>query len=133
MIPQNDSELLNDFEIMPEPSKTYALNFDNKTIVGNVDGVEAVKQAVYMILNTERYEQIIFSWDFGFELSDLIGEPMSFAIPELERRITEALVQDDRISSVDDFDFQVNGGDVTVRFVVHTTEGDIDIEKVVKI
>ncbi|MFQ8776837.1 MAG: DUF2634 domain-containing protein [Roseburia sp.] len=27
-----------------------------------------MKQAIYNILNTERYQYIIFSWDYGVEL-----------------------------------------------------------------
>ena len=59
-------------------------------------------QAVYLILNVERYAFPIYSRDYGSELSDLIGTPRDYAISEIKRRITEALTQDDRITSVDD-------------------------------
>lgn len=35
------------------------------------------------------------------ELKDLFGKPIDYVMPEVERRITEALVQDDRIDSCD--------------------------------
>lgn len=42
------------------------------------------------------------------ELQDLIGKPMDYVMVEVERRITEALTQDDRIDSVDNFEFEVH-------------------------
>lgn len=66
-----------------------------------------MKQTIYCILNTERFEHLIYSWNYGIELKHLIGENTTFAIPELERVIQEALLQDDRISEVNNFDFKV--------------------------
>ncbi|MEN7878670.1 DUF2634 domain-containing protein, partial [Clostridioides difficile] len=69
---------------------------EKSKIDGICDDVEALKQTIFLILNTERYQHLIYSWNYGVELNDLIGEPISFVIPELERRIKEALIQDDR-------------------------------------
>lgn len=61
---------------------------------------------------------------------DLYGEPVSFVYPELERRITEALTWDERIQSVDGFEFNsTEKGSVCVSFAVHTIYGDIQAEK----
>ena len=73
------------------------------------------------------------SWNYGVELNDLIGEPISFVIPELERRIKEALIQDDRVENVDNFEFQNIKGKVQCRFSVHTKYGNIKAEKVVSV
>ena len=75
---------------------------------------------------------MIYSWNYGIELLDLYGEPVSYVCPELERRIKEALVQDDRIESVDTFNFELlDKRKVLVSFIVHTVFGDVDTEKVV--
>lgn len=37
-----------------------------------MDGMEAVKQAVYKILQTERYKYVIYDWNYGVELEDLL-------------------------------------------------------------
>lgn len=95
--------------------------------------MEAVKQAVFKMLNTERYQYLIYSWDYGVELLDLFGEPISYVCPELERRITETLLQDDRIEEVDGFEFEVSKGTVKANFTVHTVFGDIQAEKEVEI
>lgn len=135
MIPAVDSDLLiEDFEYEVQPSKTYKLNIEKNTISGGyIDGIEAVKQAVYKILNTERFDYTIYSWNYGVELKNLIGTHTSFAVPEIERVIQEALLQDDRIEEVTDFEFSVNKSIITVKFKVISTEGNTTIEKVVSI
>lgn len=132
MIPSINKFLLNDLKIESQPSKDYKLNIEQNTIVGTCDGIESMKQVIYKILNTERFQYIIYSWNYGIELVDLFGEPITFVLPELERRITEALMQDDRITNVDDFDFEtIKKRTVNVTFTVHTVFGDIKEEKVV--
>ena len=92
-----------------------------------------MKQTIFRILSTERYQYIIYPWYYGIETLDLYGEPVTYVCPELERRITEALVQDDRIKSVDEFAFEIDGHAVTVSFTVHTVFGDIQTEKEVDV
>ena len=103
MLPAVNDDLQKDFEIEEETSHTYKLDLDNSTIAGYVDDLEAMKQAIYLILNIERYEYLIYSWNYGIELNDLYGQPIPFVLPELKRRITEALLQDSRILGVDNF------------------------------
>lgn len=126
-------DLQPDFEIHQQPSKTYKLDIDEMRIGGFVDGLEAVKQAIYKILNTQKFQYLIYSWDYGVESADLLGEPTSFVYSEIENRIREALQEDDRISDVSDFSFSSNKREVCVRFTAYTTEGNADIEKVVMI
>lgn len=134
IIPTTQSEILEDFDYIVEPSKTYKLNAENNTISGGyIDGKEAIKQTIYCILNTERFEYLIYSWNYGIELKNLIGENTTYVIPELERVIKEALEQDDRIEDITDFEFEVKKNEVLVKFKVATLEGVIEIEKVVNI
>ncbi|HEX2926160.1 MAG TPA: DUF2634 domain-containing protein [Ruminiclostridium sp.] len=133
MIPFIDDDLQNDFEISVQPSKTYKMNLSQKTIGGWVDGLDAIKQAVYKILETERYEYLIYSWGYGSQLKELFGETIPSVNPEIKQRITDALLQDDRINSVSDFSFESSGGKVTAVFTVNTSMGSIQIEKAVNI
>ncbi|MDU8873687.1 DUF2634 domain-containing protein, partial [Clostridioides difficile] len=119
-----DVSIIN-FDVRQEPSKTFKLNIEKNRVDGICDDVEALKQTIFLILNTERYEHLIYSRNYGVELNDLIGEPISYVIPELERRITEALIQDDRIENIDNFEFQNIKGKVQCRFSVHTKYGNI--------
>ncbi len=92
MIPSTNNILSYDLEMETEPSVNYKMNIKQDIINGTVDELEAMKQVIYKILNTERYQYIIYSWNYGIELMDLFGMPVIYVIPELERRITEALI-----------------------------------------
>lgn len=117
-------EVLSDFAFTTQTSNTYKLNLDKNNISGFCDELEAVKQAVYLILNIERYEYLIYDWDYGFEIKDLIGQESIIIQPEIQRRICDALKQDSRIVNVRDFIFE-NGsiGKLIVHFTVETIFG----------
>lgn len=108
------------------PTNTHRIVYAKARVNGNVDDLEAIRQAVYLILSTERYKFPIYSWNYGVELVDLIGQNTSLVIPELKKRITEALLADSRISEVSDFQFTVNKNKVTVKFIVSTAFGELD-------
>ena len=97
MLPEVETDFTDGYEVEEEPSLTWKLDIENGRIRGLADGEDAVRQAVYCILNTERYETLIYSWDYGVEFVDLIGSPLNYAMTELARRAEEALTQDDRI------------------------------------
>ena len=118
-----------DLEEEIEPNKTYKMNFKDNIVEGFVDDMDAVRQAIYKVLGTERYAYPIYSWDYGMELSDLYGEDTRYVCAELEDRIKEALTQDERITDVIDFTFNTEEkGIVKAAFTVETSEGDIEIE-----
>ncbi len=134
MIPSTNTILSTDIEIEQQPSLNYKMQMVKEVVVGKVDKLEAMKQVVFKILNTERYDYIIYSWNYGIELKDLFGMPVDYVCAELTDRITEALVQDDRIDSVTDFDFTFpKKGEILVTFTVHTIFGDIEAERQVTI
>jgi hypothetical protein len=133
MIPAVNDDLINDFEYEELPTRTFRLNIPSNTITGFTDELEAMKQAIFLILNVQRYEHIIYSWNYGIELEDLFGQPISFVLPELKRRITEALLQDTRITGVDNFSFETTKRKVHATFTVSTIYGDVEAEKVVNV
>lgn len=112
------------------PTRTYKIK-DNR-IVGFTDGKEALKQAIYLILNTERYEHLIYSDDYGSELKGLIGKDRDIAESEYKRRIKEALLQDDRINNVDNFIFNYDSDNVLIEFIVFSIYGEFSIKKEVQ-
>ena len=130
MIPSVSNLMIESLEVETQPSKNYKMHIQDNIISGTCDGLEAMKQVIYKILNTERYRYPIYSWNYGVELSDLVGETVSYVCAEAERRITEALTQDDRIDEVSDFNFDINNKhEVVCTFVVHTIFGDITSQK----
>lgn len=129
MIPSTTGFLGQDFEFEEQPTYTYKMNLDTGTIRGYTDGLDAMRQAIFKILQTERYQYVMYSWNYGVETLDLYGEPVSYVYPELERRITEALTWDERIKSVNNFEFDVIGkGAIHVSFVAHTVFGEVQAE-----
>lgn len=133
MIPQNGDDLRQDFVFTTLPSRTLKMDHDWKTITGTIDQIQAVEQAVFLILTTERYQWLIFSWDYGVELQNLIGKDPEYCIPEIERRIREALLQDDRITAIENFEFELNKRKVLTTFTVISIFGNINVEKAVEI
>lgn len=126
MIPQSDTLLLSeDMEETPQPSLTYKLDVLNGRIGAvTVDGLEAVKQAVFKILTTARFEHLIYSNDYGNEAD--IGAVRGRAVfeSEIERWVKEALKQDDRIVSVTNFKFTYDLDTALVIFDVESDYGD---------
>lgn len=133
MIPSIDSSITKTITIETEPSKTYDMWIEEGRVRGMTDGIEAVKQTIYRILQTERYKYAMYDWNYGIELEDLFGKHMSYVIPEVERRIKDALSVDDRILSVDGFNFETGQHDLHVTFTAHTIYGDTEIEKEVAV
>ena len=97
-------------------------------ISGYVDDLESVKQAIQLILGTERYQFPIYSWDYGVELVDLFGKPIPYVMSELPRRVKDALIQDDRIEDVINFAFETNGNKLHTTFTVVTNIGNVETE-----
>jgi phage baseplate assembly protein W len=108
--------------------KTYKIDFGKERIMGYADGIEAVKQAVEKILLTERFQYLIYDSDYGVELESLIGQPQGYVKADIKRRVTEALMQDDRIKNVTDFDIQFEGDIVNVSFTVMSAYGNLSEE-----
>ena len=117
---------INEQEVM-QPSLTYNVNRNTNRISGYVDDKEAIVQTIYFILNTERYESMIYNWYYGVEFDSLIGKNRDYTTSELKRRIREALSEDDRISDVTDFNISYKEDAAHVSFLVQTNIGDIDI------
>lgn len=132
MIPQVQDDLRHGFTLDTLPSYTLGLRTGSERVLGRVDGLEAMKQAIYLILSVERYDYLIHSWNYGVELQDLYGMPTSYCIPEIERRIREALLQDDRITAVDGFSFSVERGKIHTTFTVATNYGAVEAERTVE-
>ena len=121
---------IKNLEVVKQPSLQHKMNLNDSFIAGKCDGKEGLKQAVYKILSTERYENVIYSRNYGVELKDLFGQPVKTVIALIESRIKEALLQDDRITDVDSFVFDTSQKHkVSVTFTVHSELGDFEVLK----
>ncbi len=122
---------MTDLDIVSQPNKTYYIDKEKKIVQGTVeDYLKTVEQSVYLILQTERYDYIMYSHKYGIELKDLYGREENYVVPMLMLRVPEALLQDERIESVEDFSYTVNGGKFLINFTVKTKYGDLKMEGV---
>lgn len=109
-------------------SYTYNINRNTNRISGYIDDKDAIIQAIYLILQTERYESMIYNWYYGVEFDGLIGKNKDYVTSELQRVIREALTEDDRILEVSDFNITYTEDSALIVFLVETNIGDITVE-----
>lgn len=114
-----------------EQTRTYKLLETN--IQGFTDDLGALEQHIYKVLSTEKYEFPIYSFNFGIELESLIGRDPAYVKVELKRRIKDCLLQDNRITSVENFNFTITGDEVLCTFDVVSIYGEIEITKEVNV
>ena len=131
MIPQSNIDVELSLDEIIETSRTYKIT--GNRIRGYTDGLEALKQAIYKVLNTERYEYPIYSFNYGIELESLLGKDPIYVQIELKRRIRECLLQDDRITEVDIFRFEMAGDTIKCTFDVHSIFGNLMVSREVTI
>ncbi|WP_410769573.1 DUF2634 domain-containing protein [Fontibacillus sp. BL9] len=126
MIPIGGS--LENAVVQEETSRTYGIDFTSGKATGVSDGLEAVKQAVYKILQTDRFAHLIYDTNYGSEISGLQGRSQGYVRAEIERRIREALLQDDRISAIENMQITIIGDAATANFTVVSIHGDFKQE-----
>ena len=135
MIPSGSSigaDLTIESDFSSETSRTYKLNPETGIIVGMTDGLDAIKQAVHKIMRTERFQYLIYSADYGSELLSLIGQDRHLYKSELNRRIEEALLQDDRVNAVENLRIEFMEDSTLVWFTVVTPYGNFQANQEVK-
>ena len=120
-----DLELI-DFE--EESTNTFIANTDAGQIAGMDGGLEAMRQAVEIILTTKRYNWQIYSANFGIELDDLVGEDPDYIKTVLPTRVRDAFSVDNRILSAQNFVFNFEADRATVTFDVITVYGTVNAE-----
>ncbi|MGU8434661.1 DUF2634 domain-containing protein [Clostridium perfringens] len=126
--------VVSEIEDTVQSSKTYRIDSFNGRITRKIDELEAIKQAVFKILQTERFENVIYDANYGVELVGLIGKPKEFVKSDIERIIKEALLVDERILGIENFnivdDVEEN---LKIEFKVNSIYGDIKLESEVTI
>lgn len=113
-------------------TRTYKMDLDAGRVAGFTDDAEAMKQAILKILLTERFDFLIYSWNYGIELKTVVGKSYHVFSSEIKRVIREALLADSRITDVVDFKVeQIDKRSANVTFTAETVFGEIPIERTV--
>lgn len=135
-----DTDLLLDVDEVEDDAeqenRTYKIDFENGSISGMTDGLEAVEQAITKILLTERYKNLAYSDDYGCEVLDTMMSDENtdaFLEAEIPDLIADALSDDERILGVDNFEFYDSADErdgIKVTFDVSTIYGELNMEGV---
>lgn len=138
LIPAQNDEIINDIVEVEQPSLTWKVNIDGDdgmegSIAGYTENLEALKQRIYLLLNTQRDKYKIYGeTGYGVEKDDLIGMPIAYVIPEIDRRYREAIMREEPdVLSVGNFAFYLdneNRGVLTVQFTVSSVYGTFTAE-----
>lgn len=118
-----------------QPSYTYKMLIDDEKIVGHIDEQEALAQAIYKQINTEADMYPIYT-NYGIKKRDLFGKPKPYAYMEIQRRIKEKLILDDRINRVHTFIYDEEnsvGGNLVFSFEVDSIFGNFEMKEVLEI
>jgi hypothetical protein len=115
------------------PTKTYKLDFETGKISGIVDGKDALKQFIHKAIITARFRFPIYDDQYGCELDDLIGQDIPYELfeTEVKRVIKDALIYDDRINDVTNFNIEKTGDKVYISFTVDSIYGDLNNKVVI--
>lgn len=95
-----------------------------------VTGLKALEVWIYKAILTDRFEYPIYSWDYGTELTDLIGQKFSKGLTESEafRFIKEALMINPYINDVNNLGIVFDGDTVTIKISVTSVYGEVKID-----
>ena len=112
---------------MPQTGLTYYINSKIGRICSMVDGKEAIIQAIYKALDTEKMGYEIYGWLYGLDMEPFIGQDLDYIQTNIQSYIEDCLLQDDRINSIQNLTVEQQEIDsCLITFNVDTTEGIIE-------
>ncbi len=125
MLPKSGIDLSKGIVFQDQPSLTWTADPVTKRLRGHGDGWEAVRQAVEIIVNVERYKWQIYTPNFGTDYDGLLGNEPGFVASELKRRLEDAFLPDSRLLGMKDFTWSFQDASLAVSFTVLTVFGDV--------
>lgn len=126
---EEDQELKNYVKETKTP-REYGIDFGTGKLTGKiVEGLEAIKVWIWLAMRTARYRFVIYSWDYGIELEDLIGKGYTdeYIKSEVERMIEDALLINNNILSITDIEVKRNNDKISASFTANTLYGEVSI------
>ena len=83
--------LRTDTRITKETFSNRSYNITETTIRGYVNELAALSQAIRKRLSTQQFEYPIYTFDYGVDWKDLIGQDPEYIRAEMKRMIQETL------------------------------------------
>lgn len=110
--------------------REYGMNFSTGQLTGTiVEGLEAIKVWVWNCLHTERFRDAIYSWQYGVEYEQYIGQTISdeYLLSDCQTETEEALMVNPYIIGVDDFEAEIEDTCLKISFTLETTLGNTEV------
>lgn len=123
-----------DSQVVKVP-KEYGINFQTGQLTGKiVEGLEAIKVWIWLCMHTERFRHAIYSADYGTSLEQYIGHMLSeeYINTDCESEISDALLINEYIESIEDFEAVRNSDSLNISFRVVTKFGNIEVDENVR-
>lgn len=118
-----------------EVPREYGIDFTTGQLTGKiVEGLEAIKVWVWLCMHTERFRHAIYSADYGTSLEQYFGHVLSdeYINTDCESEITDALLINEYIESIEDFEAVKDGEHLRVSFRAVTKFGSIEVDENVR-
>ena len=125
-LPRSNIDLTSGVVFQDRPSLTWIADPETHRLRARGDNCEAVRQAVEIIVNVERFRWQIYTPNFGVELDGLLGRDPGYAASELQRRLADAFLPDSRLLGISSFSYTFNSGILTAAVTVDTVFGPVD-------
>lgn len=109
-----------------QPGLTWWRDPQTNRIVGQADGFKSVAQAVEVMLSVERFRWQIYKPFFGVSWDGLIGLDVGYVAAELQRRVRDAVMIDDRVTGVSNYSYTFDGDNLTAKITVNTVFGPLN-------
>ena len=84
-----------DTKIQKQTFSNQSYNDSGVCIRGVAKDIEALEQSIRKRLSTQQFEYPIYSFNYGVDWRDLIGQDQEYIRAEMQRMIRETLQQDD--------------------------------------
>ncbi len=113
-------------------AKEYGIDFETGQLTGEiVEGAGAIKVWIWLALQTPRYRYYAYTWDYGHEFEDLVGQGYTegYIETEAERMTEDCLLVNEDIQGISDFCAGMEGDTLSVSFTANTIYGDIEINR----
>ena len=115
--------------------KEYSIDFQTGQLTGKiVEGLEAIKVWIWLCMHTERFRHAIYSADYGTSFEQYIGHVLSdeYINTDCESEISDALLINEYIESIEDFEAVKDGEHLRVSFRAVTKFGNIEVDENVR-
>lgn len=108
----------------------YGIDYKTGELTGKtVEGIDAVKVWTWNCLKTERYRHPIYSWEYGAELDQYIGQALGdeYLQTDCQTEIEDALLVNPYIVGISDFSAEIVKDRLLIQFVLKTIYGETEV------